>query len=911
MIVPQQLQNVLDKLDKVRLAGDGKYLACCPAHADKNPSLSIALGDGDKLLFHCHAGCSYGSIAAALGVNHNHAPNGNGRAYRPKPKRAEPPAKDWAMLLKTLQAAMTDDRLGKLAETTGVPVAAWAKLSPGWADKETLKAMRAGGAGWADAPPDGAWAIAEHDGDGRTIGLTLRAEDGRKGAPAGGKRGVVVPTNLHQLPDPVLIVEGASDVAACCAMNLAAVGRPSNLGGAEQVADLLDGRAVLVVGERDGKPDGKWPGRDGAKAVAKQLAGRWGESVQWALTPPDTKDVRAWLTGKLAGGLNPTDADAMTAAGRELVEQLQQAAKTAKADKHTQADALVNIALRRYRLGMSDAGEPFALPVEGSAIVKMFRGGGSGLRADLSNAYRNLTGKTPSASALADALLALEGKAQDAEPEPLALRMARTPDGHIVLDLGDATGRAVVVTPTGWTVEDVSPVLFRRTALTATLAEPVEAVPADLLDLRRLLNVTDDSWPLVVGWMIAALAVDIGHPILLLDGIQGTGKTTAAKLIIGLIDPSGVSTRSEPRDAEQWAVAAAGSWAFCIDNISHISGWFSDAMCKAVTGDGSVRRKLYSDNDLAVLAFRRCIVLTSIDPGALRGDLGDRLLRLELEPIPDDKRRLESELLADYAAMTPKLLGAVLATAAKVLAALPSVKLDRYPRMADFAKVLAALDRSCPDLTGGRALDLYTDQSRRIVGDVIESDAVAVAIVAMMERQTQWSGTAGELLERITPDKPPKGWPVDALRLSGRLKRLRPALLAVGIRHTPPAKRDKRRVHLLEKGGDSTPTTPTTPKDGIITPQMGIFDGYKVGDGQGDNAQNGSANAHDAGVAPGVPGQRPSQRPNKTSELPLKNDALGVVGDEGDKNPHTSKPHVNADAPAKPAKPARIIEGVL
>ena len=55
-----------------------------------------------------------------------------------------------------------------------------------------------------------------------------------------------------------------------------------------------------------------------------------------------------------------------------------------------------------------------------------------------------------------------------------------------------------------------------------------------------------------------------------------------------------------------------------------------------MTGDGLVRRKLYTDSDLAVLAFKRCIVLTSIDHGALRGDLGDRLLLVDLERIAAD-----------------------------------------------------------------------------------------------------------------------------------------------------------------------------------------------------------------------------------------------------------------------------------
>ena len=241
----------------------------------------------------------------------------------------------------------------------------------------------------------------------------------------------------------MLVVEGASDVAACVTMGLAAVGRPSNGAGAEDLAELLDGRAVLVVGERDGKPGGAWPGRDGAKSVAQQLAGRWGEPVPWTLPPLDTKDVREWLRGKLAGGLAAGDPQGLHAAGAELLALLTAAAKSAKPERRTQADGLVDMARQNYRLGFSDDGEAFAVPIDGPAVAVAFRGGRVGLRAALAKRYRQQTGKTPSASALADALTALEGIAQDVPPEPVALRVAEREGGGVVLDLGDATGAAV------------------------------------------------------------------------------------------------------------------------------------------------------------------------------------------------------------------------------------------------------------------------------------------------------------------------------------------------------------------------------------------------------------------------------------------------------------------------------------
>lgn len=59
---------LLNRLDGLKKTGEGKYLAKCPAHKDKSPSLSIKEIPGEKLLFNCFAGCSAESILAAVGI---------------------------------------------------------------------------------------------------------------------------------------------------------------------------------------------------------------------------------------------------------------------------------------------------------------------------------------------------------------------------------------------------------------------------------------------------------------------------------------------------------------------------------------------------------------------------------------------------------------------------------------------------------------------------------------------------------------------------------------------------------------------------------------------------------------------------------------------------------------------------
>lgn len=59
---------LLSRLDKVRRTGKNSWVACCPAHDDKSPSLSIRDADDGRVLCHCFAGCGIDSILGAVGL---------------------------------------------------------------------------------------------------------------------------------------------------------------------------------------------------------------------------------------------------------------------------------------------------------------------------------------------------------------------------------------------------------------------------------------------------------------------------------------------------------------------------------------------------------------------------------------------------------------------------------------------------------------------------------------------------------------------------------------------------------------------------------------------------------------------------------------------------------------------------
>lgn len=482
------------------------------------------------------------------------------------------------------------------------------------------------------------------------------------------------------------------------------------------------------------------------------------------------------------------------------------------------ASRLVDLALERYRFTATPDGEPYAIPLPGAPtgnghIVRMLRGGRQSLRAELASLWRAKTRGVAPQQALADALRTLEGDAQAAEPEALHVRVAER-GGAIFLDLGDSLERVVRVAGGRWdVVESGVPVLFRRTALTGALPVPVPG--GGIERLWELLNVSPEDRGLVLAWLVAAIvAPDVPHAILLLTGEQGSGKSSAFRLLVALVDPSPVPLRKPPRDQDSWVTAAQGSWVVALDNLSTIPDWLSESLCRASTGEGDVRRQLYSDAELAVFAFRRCVALNGIELGAVRGDLAERLVAVELERIPEDRRRTEHQMEQEWRDAYPSILGGLLDLAAGVADVMPSVRLASMPRMADFAVVAAAVDQ----LLGTRALDRFMEQSRTMAEDSLTADSFLAAMVSALT--TTFEGTAAELLAHVTPTtdgwRRPTDWPKNPQQVSGRLRRNAPALRKSGWlveddgarnrdgvkvwRVTPPATR--------EGVGESSPPSP-------------------------------------------------------------------------------------------------------
>ena len=428
------------------------------------------------------------------------------------------------------------------------------------------------------------------------------------------------------------------------------------------------------------------------------------------------------------------------------------------------------------------------------------------------------------AQAIQDAVGVLEGKALfDGREYPVHLRLAER-GGNIYIDLCDGDWRVVEISPRGWRVLKDSPIKFRRCKAMLPLPEPV--IAGDVAELRHHLGLRDDGWPLVVGWTMAALRPCGPYPVLNLYAEQGAGKTTTARKIRALLDPNTAPMRSEPKEPRDLMIAANNGWVIALDNLSHISGWMSDALCRLSTGGGFSTRELYSNDEEVIFDSQRPVLITGIEELATRGDLLDRSLIVTLANIPEERRRPEAEIWRQFNEAQPRLLGVLYDAVAAALRNLPKTTVVKLPRMADFALWATAAEPAI-GLQPGEFMASYA--GNRAAGNelAIEASPVGKVLLDLMVTTSVWSGTASDLLvelDRVADDKTKRlrGWPQTGRVLSGILKRLAPNLRAVGVEVELGRTKRGRYITLgrLAESSVTSVTSVTTPeKHGNFTDQ--------------------------------------------------------------------------------------------
>jgi hypothetical protein len=452
----------------------------------------------------------------------------------------------------------------------------------------------------------------------------------------------------------------------------------------------------------------------------------------------------------------------------------------------------------------SPEGDAYALvPLENHKETLPLRG--KDFRSWLLREYFLVESKAPGGQALADATATLEAKAKFDGPENHVHIRVATHEGAYYVDLCNEHWRVVRVSAEGWSVEKESPVRFRRSRSMSSLPLPKQG--GNLNDLFPFINVKrEEDQRLLLAYMVSCLRERGPFPILVLQGEQGSAKSTTARVIRSLIDPSTASLRTMPKDEHNLLIAAKNSWLLSFDNLSGIPAWLSDALCRIATGAGFSTRELYTDADEVIFNAQRPVMANGIDELAVREDLKSRVINLYLPTISPEERRDEEGFWKTFEEAKPLILGAMLDALSGALRNLRDIDAQCLPRMADFSILGMALEKALewPSGSFGAA---YEENHAQAAEQSIENDPVAQGILEILREENPKQGTATKWLKDLNDRveesiRRSPAWPKGPQALSNRIRRLSPALRSFGVEiHVARVGHDRSRIINMERKG--------------------------------------------------------------------------------------------------------------
>ena len=488
-------------------------------------------------------------------------------------------------------------------------------------------------------------------------------------------------------------------------------------------------------------------------------------------------------------------------ANNYMAEKRQKNQAASEQERKSQADKLVVLCLLQDPTLFTDqTGTPFAwISQKGVNVTLPLRS--RLFKSWLSSLLWEAEQKAPGNEAISSALNVLVSKATFEGPRITLYNRVAPGENCFWLDMTDDKHRAIKVTAEGWTIVDDPPILFKRYSHQLPLAIPVRGCdPWRLLDFFNIATVeeekkkldSEDALPntrlVMLCDCVSFLIPTIPHPLLLLYGIQGSGKSLIFKLIKRLLDPSSIEVLTLPKNENERIQQLEHHWLAFYDNITHLPSWMSDTLCRAVTGSGFSKRELYSDDDDVIYAFKRCVGLNGINIAAQAGDLLDRAVLVGMLNIEKEKRRTEEELCSEFEKCKPEILGAFLDVLVKAMQLYPQVNPTKLFRMADFTKWGCAISQALGN-TEKEFLDAYELKVKAQSEEAAHASPVATVLLdSFSVVKDPWEGTPTQLYMRLNGHAKmlgistrSKAWPKAPNTLVRQLNELAPSLKSLGF----------------------------------------------------------------------------------------------------------------------------------
>ena len=523
----------------------------------------------------------------------------------------------------------------------------------------------------------------------------------------------------------------------------------------------------------------------------------------------------------------------------ELRNTWESAKKYQDANKKTtknlsQADVLLENILNRKDVVLfhdEQGNGHIALDIEGHREVRLCKS--KAIKNWLSHEIYRTQNKAPGGEVLNSILGVLEGKARfEGQEIKLENRIAWLKD-NLLYDLTDKDWQAVEINEDGWKKVNNPPILFKRYPHHKAQVEPSNDGEVRLF-LKYINVVNPEHNLLLLVFLISCFIPGFPHVMLVIFGAQGSSKSTLAKLIRQVIDPSLIDVASFPRHHGELIQALAHHHFLFFDNVSHINEDQSDILCKAITGGGHIKRELYENDEDIIYNFMRCIGINGINLVTTRPDLLERSLLLEMERIDPENRKTEKELNDNFQKDLPKILGGAFDVVSQAMKIRPTIKLDMYPRMADWTIWGCAIAEALGS-TKEEFLKAYENNINKQTEMLVNENIVATAIITFMESKDEHEATPTDLLRQLSNhasfidiDTREKYWPKASNALSRRLNELSTPLKQMGLLVKISTNGTERKINIKRiqdsnKQSDDTDDTFLKGKEGDFFNQESIF----------------------------------------------------------------------------------------
>lgn len=501
---------------------------------------------------------------------------------------------------------------------------------------------------------------------------------------------------------------------------------------------------------------------------------------------------------------------------------------------------LAELGWERYSVGRNLEGQIFVTPRVGPPVSRLMEGFSAELSATLALSLHKETGEVFSGAERREAMLTLSDKALDTKPVPTAVRIANPTPDTIAVDLCNDEGEYVLITRDGWKItSEPGRVAFMRGPRSKALPYPVAG--GDVTKLWRLMNIAEHMRPIVLANLLTSMFKAADHPVLSLHGQAGSAKTTTSGINSYLLDPIEVGEGQGikdvvialPDDIRDIYVTAGQRYFLPFDNVDTMTKQQQTALSIISTGGMRSGRTLYTDASTTSIPVRGCLSITAIDPGKLKPDFMDRIISVEVKPIPGGVFRTPGEVMREFDRMHGEILGGLFDLAVQVLANLDRVRTTmqrnrvRVARMADFSYILATLDQ----VMGTDGFATFMRERDENQAEIANNDTFTLTLISLINDRDKGEGvtfTPTELLAALNAQfrtdaadiyaRTPKGWPENPAYMSRQIKLQSIPLRNAGYVVELVRRNGTRRWH-LSKAPVADPAPESTPEPAPVEPQ--------------------------------------------------------------------------------------------